>query len=329
MPPAPDTRTLLKPMFWLGDRLERLSEDQFAYMLLAPIFLLVGVLGIYPLIRVLDMSLHADAIASQSLIGEFTGVTNYLELFTGQRTAILTRPFADFSQPFQSALPVTFIFTAAAATLSTLIGFAAALLLNEKFKGRSFARVVILLPWATPIVIQGMIFYLMFQNGIGFAIEPLNQLGLISSTPLSSSKDTLIVAIIADAWKFFPFMALLILAGLQSIDPTYYSVARVAGASRWQRFKTITLPLVMPALAIALLFRLLRGLKVFGLFESVTQSGCSTTTSLACLLVLEFNGARYGTAATIGFSTALIIGVTIITYLLIIRRFLPKGAQRF
>ncbi|MDR9431888.1 MAG: sugar ABC transporter permease [Natronomonas sp.] len=309
--------------------MERLSEDQFAYLLLAPIFLLVGTLGIYPLVRVLDMSLHADSLASSNLIGDFVGLTNYVELFTGQRTAILTRPFANLSQPFKSALPVTFIFTIAAGTLSTLFGFAAALLLNESFKGRSLARVAILLPWATPIVIQGMAFFLMFQNGIGFAIEPLNDLGLVSANPLASSQDTLMVAILADTWKFFPFMALLILAGLQSIDPTYYRVARVAGASRWQRFKTITLPLVMPALMIALLFRLLRGLKVYGLFESLTQSGCSTLTSLTCLLVLEFNGARYGTASAIGFSTALVIAVTILTYLLVVRRFLPEGAQRF
>lgn len=295
-------------------RIELLNDTQFAYLLLVPAALLIAVIAIWPLIRTFEMSLHADALLSSDLTGAFTGIENYVEVITSERSAQMGSPFFDLSQPFASALTVTFIFTLISVTFETIIGFGQALVLNKDFRGRRWARVAIILPLAVPIVIQGMIFYLMFQPDIGFAVEPLSNLGLISTTPLANSFDATAIVTIADIWKTSAFMALLILAGLQSIDRNLYDVAKVAGATRWQRFKRVTLPLVLPVVLIAMLFRTVLAMRVFGLIETV--SSCNTVPSLSCMVVSTFSNGLYGTSATIAFTTAAIIAAIVGGYIL-------------
>ena len=292
---------------------ENLSETQYAYFLLTPVMILLFVIAIWPLARTFFMSLHADQLVGAVNIGEFVGITNYVELLTGERDHVMPRPFFDPSRPLQSALIVTFIFAIVSVAIETLLGFAQALVLDQEFSGRRLMRVVIIIPWSVPIVIQGMIFYLMFVPGVGFAAPPLQELGLISSTPLITTRDSLAIVIVADIWKTTAFMALLILAGLQSIDRKLYDVARVSGATRWQQFKLVTLPLVMPAVLIATLFRTIDALRVFGLIETVTD--CTTVPSLSCMVVATFGARRYGTSAAIAFLTAAIIGIAVLFYI--------------
>ncbi|WP_225336046.1 carbohydrate ABC transporter permease [Halomicrobium urmianum] len=294
------------------NRIERLNETQFAYLLLVPAGLILGVVAIWPLIRTFEMSLHSDALLSPDVIGEFVGLQNYVEVITGQRDSQMGSAFFDPSNPFQSALAVTFIFTLVSVILETIIGFGQALVLDKQFKGRRWARVAIIMPLAVPIVIQGMIFYLMFQPNIGFLTEPLQQIGLFSSAPLAQSFDATVILIVADVWKTSAFMALLILAGLQSIDRNLYNVAKVAGATRWQRFKRITLPLVLPMVLVAMLFRTIQALKVYGLIETIAS--CNTVPSLSCMVVSTFSNGLYGTSATVAFIIAAIIGITVTGY---------------
>lgn len=290
-----------------------LSDTQFAYLLLTPVFLIMAVVALWPLASTFQMSLYADNLAGASNIGAFVGLENYVEILMGQRDATLPRPFFDLSNPLQSALVVTVVFAVVSVAFETLVGFGQALVLDQNFRGRRWVRTAILIPWAVPIVIQGMIFYLMFQPGIGFAVEPLEQIGLLSSTPLVNTRDSLLIIILADAWKTSAFMALLILAGLQSIDRNLYNVARVAGASKWQQFKMMVLPLVLPAVLVAMLFRTIGALRVYGLIETV--SSCSTVPSLSCMVVATFSARRYGSAAAIAFITAAIIGILVSVYL--------------
>src|SRR6056297_2453300 len=300
--------------------MENLSETQFAYLLLFPALLLLGVIAFWPLLRTFQMSLHADSIRGASQIGEFVGFSNYVNLLTGKLDVVaLPQPFIDVSAPFKSALFVTFMFTIVSVALETLIGFGQALVLDQDFRGRRWVRVAIILPWAVPIVIQGMIFYLLFQPTVGFGSNLMQSLGLFSSAPLANSGDAFVIILVADIWKSSAFMALLILAGLQSVDRSLYDVARVAGASPWQRFKLITLPLVMPALLVAMLFRTMDAMRVYGLIEST--AGCTTVPSLSCLVVeAMFGGTRiYATAAAVAFSTALVIGLIIGVYVLLFR----------
>ncbi|GAA0229959.1 carbohydrate ABC transporter permease [Haladaptatus pallidirubidus] len=293
--------------------IENLSETQFAYLLLTPALLLLAVIAFWPLLSTFEMSLRADSLRGASQVGEFVGLQNYTDLLTGKLdTVALPQPFIDFSQPFKSALIVTFIFTIASVLIETIIGFGQALVLDQDFRGRRWVRVAIIIPWAVPIVIQGMIFYLMFQPGIGFGANLTEMVGL-TSTPLANSSSALGIIVLADIWKTTAFMALLILAGLQSIDRSLYDVAKVAGASKWQQFKMITLPLVLPTVLVALLFRTIAAMRVYGLIETV--SGCTTVPSLSCLVVTTFSTRRYGTAAAVAFVTAAIIGIVVSIYI--------------
>ena len=294
-------------------RIENLSDTQFAYLMLTPVFLLLGVIALWPLVSTFKMSLHADSVTGMANIGEFVGFRNYVELLTGQRSSILPRPFVDLSNPLQSALIVTLLFALVSVALETILGLGQALVLDQDFPGRRWVRTAILIPWSVPIVIQGMIFYLLFQPNIGFAVEPLHRIGLMSTTPLNSTFDSLLIITVADVWKTTAFMTLLILAGLQSIDRGLYDVGRVAGANRWQQFKMITLPLVMPAVLVAMLFRTIDALRVFGLIETV--SDCTTVPSLSCMVVQTFSSGRYGSSAAIAFLTAAIIGGAVMVYI--------------
>ncbi len=121
------------------------------------------------------------------------------------------------------------------------------------------------------------------------------------------------IRIVADIWKASAFMALLILAGLQSVDRTLYKVGRVSGASRVQMFKMITFPLVLPTLMVAMLFRTIQAMRVFGTVETITS--CSTIPILTCLVVDTFSSGRYGTSVAVAFITALIVGSVAMVYI--------------
>nr|WP_246308190.1 sugar ABC transporter permease [Halobaculum salinum] len=293
--------------------MENLSDAAFAYLLLSPMLLLIGAIAFWPLFRTFTMSLHADALYGSQQFGPFVGLDNYVALLTGDIDAQLTRPFFDLDQPFRSALTVTFIFTIASVALETVIGFGQALVLDREFRGRRWVRVAIILPWAIPIVIQGMIFFLLFQPGVSFLVEPLQNLGVFSGTPTVNSVDSTIIIIIADVWKTSAFMALLILAGLQSVDRSLYDVARVEGASTIQRFRMVTLPIVAPTVIVAMLFRTIQSMRVYGLIETV--SSCSTVPSLSCLVVTTFSARQYGTAAAVAFVTAAVIALFVTVYI--------------
>ena len=293
-------------------RVENLSDTAFAYLLLTPMLILLGAIAFWPLLRTFTMSLHADSLYGNAQLGPFIGFDNYVALLTGEINSQLTRPFFSLEQPFRSALTVTFIFTIVSVALETLIGFGQALVLDQDFRGRRWVRVAIILPWAVPIVIQGMIFFLLFQPTVGPLVEPLQSMGLFSATPTANSVDSMIIVIVADVWKTSAFMALLILAGLQSVDRSLYDVAKVSGASIWQQFRLITLPIVLPTVLVAMLFRTIAAMRIYGLIETV--SSCSTVPSLSCLVVSTFSGRQYGTAAAIAFVTAAIIGGFVMIY---------------
>ena len=301
----------------LLNRVERLSDTQFVYLMLVPVFVLLGSMAIWPLIDTFGMSLRADNIISSDATGEFVGLENYAKMLTGQANAILPRPFLDLSAPFTSAVSVTLIFTAVAVAFETVLGFGMALVLDKDFTGRRWIRVAIILPWAVPIVIQGMIFYLIFTPGVGFAVAPLQSLELISGSPLADSQSSLIIVILSDIWKQAAFMALLILAGLQSINRDLYNVAKVTGATKLQEFMTITFPLVLPTLLIALLFRTIAALKVYGTVVTITN--CNTLPTLTCLVITTWNANRYASAATIAFIMAAVIGIALLAYLFKLR----------
>jgi len=305
--------------------MENLSETQFAYLLLTPALLLLAVIALWPLLSTFEMSLHADSLSGG--VGELYSIdelfANYYDVITGKRNALMPSPFLptelSLNAIFASALGVTLVFTLVSVFFETIVGFGQALVLNQDFRGRRWVRVAIIIPWAVPIVIQGMIFYLMFQPGIGLFVGQegnpalLQQLGLIGGTPLADAQDATMIIIVADIWKTTAFMALLILAGLQSVDRNLYDVARVAGASKWQAFKKITLPIVLPTVLVAMLFRTIQAMRVYGIIE--TMAGCEVVPSLSCLVITSFDNTLNATAATVAFITAGIIAIVVSVYI--------------
>jgi multiple sugar transport system permease protein len=303
------------PLNWL----ETQSEAVFAYILLTPAFLLLALIAFYPLVQTFQFSLLADQTAARNPFGEFVGVENYANLLTGN--ALLPQQFLDpsFATPvLQQALFVTLAFALLSVLFETLIGFGQALIIDQEFYGRRWVRVAIIIPYAIPIVIQAMIFFLMFNPTIGFATEFMQSIGLFGDNPLASATDSFIIVLVADVWKTAAFMALLILAGLQSIDRGLYDVARVSGASPWQRFKYITLPLVAPALLVAMLFRTMDAMRIYGLIDAT--AGCQTVPSMSCLVITALQETRrWATASSVAFLTAIVIGVVVVLYMVSLR----------
>ena len=303
--------------------MENLSEQAYAYLLLAPAFALLVVIAFWPLFEALRMSFFADDVLGGGKLGEFTGLTNYVQLLTNNN-ALAPATFLDpsFEVPIlQQALFMTLLFAIITVVGETLLGFAYAMLMKKDFRGRRWVRVLIILPWSIPIVIQGMIFFLMFRPGFGLLTEPLQQLGIFSSIPLNTTFDGFVIVTVTDIWKTSAFMALLILAGLESVNQDLYEVADVMGASTWQRFRYITFPLVFPALMVAMLFRTMGALRVYGVIES-TSVGCTTLPSMTCLVTQLMFGssALYGSAAAASVLIAVVVGLFISVYLVFIRR---------
>lgn len=294
-----------RPDYAIANKIETLPEELYAYLLLVPAFIMLGIVALWPLLETFIMSLHADALTGVT-VGEFVGVDNYVTVLSGERNAVLPGDF-------WFSVGLTIAFVVGSVTLETLWGGAQALILDQEFRGRAWVRMAIILPWAVPVVIQGMMFYLLFEPTVGFLVSPLQEMGIFSATPLANTQDSLILITVADAWKTSAFMALIILAGMQSIDRSLYNVSKVAGASAWQRFWMITFPLVLPALLVGMLFRTLAAMKVYGVI--VVLSNCRAVPSLTCLVIQAFRSNRYGTSAALAFITALIISVFIMVYL--------------
>ncbi|WP_121741113.1 carbohydrate ABC transporter permease [Natronorubrum halophilum] len=301
--------------------LENLGETAFAYLLLTPVFVLLTAIALYPLLRTFELSMYTGILGNTD--PEFVGFEHYVDLFTGNANSSLpgsvtflpevytdgTFPFVHVEGWVRSTLVVTILFAVVSVFFETLIGFGQALVLDKEFRGRRWVRAAIIIPWAIPLVIQGMIFYLMFHPSTGFLTQYLSTMGIVAETnTLNDPMSAFLIVTVADIWKTTAFMALLILAGLQSIDRSLYDVAKVAGASKWQQFKLVTFPLVLPSLGIAVLFRTVDAMRIYGLIDSV--SSCTTVPSLSCMVIETFYSSR-GLASAIAFVTAGIIGVIV------------------
>ncbi|HXL36762.1 MAG TPA: sugar ABC transporter permease [Ktedonobacteraceae bacterium] len=185
---------------------------------------------------------------------EFIGLSNYTQLIT--------------NSGFRSSLSTTLIFTLIAVTLETIFGLLIALLLNETFPGRGLVRAAIVVPLAFPLLLTAQLWFLMYNDRTGIISYFLQKMHILApgATLLQTNSGIITAAIIADVWKNTPFMALLLLAGLQVIPSELYEASKIDGATRFQQFWTITLPMLNGPLTVALLFRTLAALGVFELF---------------------------------------------------------------
>lgn len=280
-----------------GRSSERRREARIAGAMLAPALLLIVVVAFIPALQTIWLSLH-DATVTHT--GPFTGLENYQRMFQ--------------DPAFRTALSNTAIFTVASVSLELVAGMAIALVMHQHFRGRPILRASVLVPWAFPVVISGLVWRLMLQDQVGIVAHLANSIGVVSG-PILSDKSALMVAVIlVDAWQSTPFMALLLLAGLQTIPREVFDAARVDGASAVQRFFQITLPLLKPALLVALLFRTLQSWSVYDLFWVMTgrQLDSLSTYVYEGVRVSSLNFATGTAAAVFVFLTAIVLALVFI-----------------
>jgi trehalose/maltose transport system permease protein len=233
---------------WLREEFGN-PERRTAYYMILPALIIVLVVACYPVLYGIVLSFTDSTVTT---FGSFIGLENYVEMFQ--------------NPDFLEGLSNTLIYTVVSVALEFVIGLGIALAINQAFRGRGLVRAAILVPWAFPTVISAAMWRLMFQDQVGIIQYVANAIGLISEPILSDRTLLLIAAIVVDTWKTTPFMALLLLAGLQTIPGDVYEAARVDGANVMQRFFRITLPLLKGAILVALLFRTLDAYRAYDLF---------------------------------------------------------------
>jgi multiple sugar transport system permease protein len=194
--------------------------------------------------------------------------------------------------------------------LETILGVAMALIMHKAFKGRGVVRASILVPWAIPTVVSALLWKWIFQAD-GIANDVLGTQILWSTEGWQS----VVSVIVADTWKTAPFIGLLVLAGLQTIPEEVYEAAKVDGAKAWSAFVHITMPLVKPALLVAVLFRILDTLRIFDLPFVLVGPNKESVETLSILAYLEANQTRYGPAAA--YATLLFIYVAVVAYVFV------------
>lgn len=279
----------------------RTSDRQLAYLLIAPTIAVLLALTIYPLI-------YAIKISFQSASGNAT---------FGNFTRLISDQF------FLSALAHTFVYAAIALTIEFLSGLALALILNEKLRGRSAFRTLLLLPMMLPPVVVGVVWRLMLNSNFGAVNGTLQQFGLNteSLTWTASPKMAMASVILADVWQWTPFMFLILLAGLQAIPQEPYEAALIDGSSTWQTFRHVTLPLLKPAILIALLLRTMDLLRVFDHIFIITEGGPGLATETLSLYIYRtaFRFSNFGYAAAMSFVLLLITNLISLGYMRLLR----------
>jgi len=273
-------------------KLTKYRERVAAWSMVAPALLLTVTFALYPVVDSFWLSLQNIFIGIPQLGSQFVGPDNYLTL--------LRDPVA------QQALLVTSGFVLLSTVLELACGLMIALVIHERFRGRGLVRAAILIPWAIPTVVASQLWRYIFNDQYGFANLLLFGDRVTAYIPwLAYPSLAFGIVILADVWKTSSFAALLILAGLQLIPDDLYDAARVDGAGAWQRFRHITLPLLKPALLLALLFRTMDAFRVFDLVFVMTQGGPGDATQ-----VLQFYGYQtLFTEGRIGYGSAVSVAV--------------------
>ena len=258
----------------------------FPLVLIAPAIVVLLSLSIYPLIYSVTISLQ-----TQTANGSTWSVSNFTRLFTDGF--------------FRAAMAHTFVYATAALILEFSIGLGLALLLNSQIRGRGFFRATLLVPMMLPAVVVGVVWRLMLNPNFGAINGTLKNFGLNteSLTWTASPRLAMLSVIAVDVWQWTPFVFLVLLAGLQAIPQEPYEAALIDGSSRWQTFRYVTLPLLKPAILIALLLRTMDLLRVFDQIFILTEGGPGFATETISLYIYRaaFRFFDFGYAAAMSF----------------------------
>ncbi|MCO5102299.1 MAG: sugar ABC transporter permease [Burkholderiaceae bacterium] len=265
-----------------------------AWLLLAPMLVVLLVVAAWPLARTAHLSL-TDATLIDPADARFVGLSNYLWRADGRWYGVLADP------QWFAALRNTLVFAVVSVALETVLGVSIALLLDLRFPGRGLLRAALLVPWAIPTVVSARMWGWMLNDQFGVINDALIRTGLVAEPVAWLADPTLsmLAVILVDAWKTTPFVALLALAALQMVPKDCYEAARVDGIHPVKVFFRVTLPLIRPALAVAVAFRLLDAMRMFDLVYVMTGTTDATMTLsvFARRELIDFQDVGYGSAA--------------------------------
>jgi multiple sugar transport system permease protein len=266
--------------------MELVREFRGRLLLVVPLLVaLLAVIG-WPLLNTVWLGFTNAPLGGTS--GQFVWLDNYIHAFQ--------------SPAFLRALGVTALFTVVTVSCEMLIGLGVGLLLNMDLKGRKIFRAMLIIPWALPTVVNAMAWRVIYNPDFGAFNAALQQLGIINSYQswLGNPSTALFFIGIADIWKTFSLVALITLAGLQSVPRELHEAAEIDGARAWNRFKTVTLPVILPPLTIAAVLRTIEAVKVFDIIWVMTRGGPADSTKSLSILVYQeafsFRHAGYGAA---------------------------------
>ncbi len=269
-----------------------------AMWFLVPMLLVLAVVAGWPLYRTIYFSLTNASLTSLSG-ATFVGFDNYYSSTTLKSGKVLYDGILVDSD-WWNAVWNTIRFSVVSVVLEAFFGMIVALFLNADFKGRGIVRAAILVPWAIPTIVSAKMWSWMLNDQFGIINDVLKRLGFIEKGIAWTASDAtaMLAVLVVDVWKTTPFMALLILAGLQQIPKDIYEAADVDGVHPVKQFFRITLPLVRPALMVAIIFRMLDAMRIFDLIYVLTPNSSSTKTIsvLAKENLFDFDKFAYGSA---------------------------------
>ena len=294
----------------------RTDDERLAWWLVLPALGVVVLVSIFPLGWTLWESLHLHDLRMPWRGQPFVGLENYWEILSTPR--------------FWEALLHTAIFALGSVVPELVLGTMLAVVLDRAFRGRGLTRALVLVPWAMPTVVTALVWRFLF-DGTGPLNAVLVSAGLLDQ-PLvwfAQAGAAWIPVILADVWKTTPFVALLVLAGLQNIDPALYEAARMDGSDAWQRFRHVTLPLLRPTILVALIFRTLDALRVFDLIYVMTGGGPGTSTEPLALYTYSslFQNLRFGYGSALSVVVFLISFILAVLYIRLLGRGLTRGPE--
>jgi len=276
-----------------AERLRDPSEKTLAVLLLAPAFLLLALIVVYPICKLILNSFFELRLSGGADSIKFIGWRNYADLWHDD----------EFWNATRNTLLITFITVPGA----LIAGMGLAMLANLPFKRRWPVRLALLLPWALPLSFAGLIFAWFFHTEYGVVNDVLRRLGLSTSQEprmwLLSPEWAFAAICLAIIWKTSSFMALILLAGLQMIPRSLYEAAEVDGASKWQQFWQITIPMLMPSIIVALIFRTISALQTFDIPYTMTRGGPGNATETLAMLIhkntIDYLDVGYGSTMAV------------------------------
>ncbi len=289
------------------------------WLLLLPALIPLLLVFVYPIGRAFWLSLFTKNLGTK-LQPVFSGLANYTRMAGDGR--------------FWQTFGTTTVFTVSSVCLELLLGLGIALVLNRQFRGRNLVRTIAILPWALPTALIGLAWAWIFNDQFGVVNDILLRLGLIKTGINWLGEPTLamVSVIFADIWKTTPFASILLLAGLQSIPTDLYEAHAIDGATSWQSFREITLPLLMPQVAIASLFRFAQAFGIFDLISVMTGGGPGGATEVVSLYIyattMRYLDFGYGAALVVVTFIILVVTVAIASWLLYKSRSRTSGVVK-